>query len=280
MAAEVQVVTDSASCLQGLAPAAELGVHVVPQWVHIGDRSYRDGELTPREVWQALDRGEKVSTTQPAVRDFVDLYRQLGETAGIVVLTIASRLSSTFSTASLAAELCGLERLRLVDSQTALGALGLVTLAAARAARHGADLPAVEAQAKEAAGRVRLFAALETLEPAARSGRVPSLAAHLGNMVRLYPVFELRRGQPRLRGWARRFEEAVDRMVRVAEGSVDLDGAEVFLVHGEAPERAEAVASTLRARHRLAAVYQASAPASVSVHLGPGAVTLAVLRAA
>lgn len=53
---------------------------------------------------------------------------------------------------------------QVVDSRSAAMGTGFVALAAARTARHGADLDTAAAAAQEAAGRVHAFIVVQRLE--------------------------------------------------------------------------------------------------------------------
>src|SRR5207244_2275466 len=73
---------------------------------------------------------------------------------GVLVLTIAGTMSGTFHAAYVAASLVK-GRVRVLDTETAAGAEGLVVLAAAVSARDGAHLDEVEATAAHVREQVR-----------------------------------------------------------------------------------------------------------------------------
>lgn len=189
----VGIVADSAASLPPQL-AATAGVHVVPMQLTVGKRSGPEDAFDLEDVMSRLAEG--VSTSGPSPAAFVDAIRAADEGNGVVVLTVAAELSSTIRAAQIAAEASGRE-VRVVDTGTAAGAQGLVVLEAARAARRGEPLAAVAVRARWVAGRVRLVAAVDSLEQLARGGRIPDVAARAGRYLDVRPLFELRGGRPR-----------------------------------------------------------------------------------
>src|SRR6266550_9076471 len=100
----VGVVTDSAANLpEDLA--VELGIRVVPLYLHLGDAVYRDGiDLTPSDFYERLVRGRvAASTASPSRGDFLEAFRGSGHDE-LVCVTVNSSMSSSYQQAALAAE--------------------------------------------------------------------------------------------------------------------------------------------------------------------------------
>jgi DegV family protein with EDD domain len=186
----VHVVTDSASDLPGDLVEAN-GIVVVPMWLTIGGIPVRENEVTVEEVVARFD--EKVTTAGPTPGDFLAAYEALPETDEILVLTVAEHLSSTAEAAYVAAREYG-DRVRVVSTDSAAGAQGLVVLHAAEVAARGASLAEVEAAARNVMSQVHLVATLDTLEYLVKGGRVPSIAGWAGQRLGIRPVVELRPG--------------------------------------------------------------------------------------
>ncbi len=64
-----------------------------------GDTPYKDGvEVNAETVYEWIDAGERVSTSQPAIGDFVTLYEELKQTYDMgIALHLSSDLSGTYS---------------------------------------------------------------------------------------------------------------------------------------------------------------------------------------
>src|SRR3954451_2009419 len=139
---EVAVVTDSTAYLPPEL-VEQHGLKVVPLYIVFGgDRTVRETEITDYPAFfEELRQADSLpSTSQPSVGDFAGVYEPL-LAAGkeIVSLHISAGLSGTSESARQAAEGLeregkGGERVHVVDSRTAAGGLGLLTLAAVAAA--------------------------------------------------------------------------------------------------------------------------------------------------
>jgi DegV family protein with EDD domain len=268
----VAIVTDSAA---SLAPeiAAEAAITVVPMWLTIGGRQYRDGELSLEEVVGRLDEG--VTTSGPSPGEIAEAVQGADGGDGVLVLTIAQAMSSTHQAARTAVGIAG-ESARALDTRTAAGAEGLVVLAAARRAAAGGSLDEVEAAAREAIERVRLVASVPNLDQLAKSGRVPGAAAWAGRWLGLNPLFEFKDGKVRPQRPARSRSSAMDRIVSSWRDSIDR-GAQLHVaaVHALDPAAADDLLDAVRKEVDPATELVGSFSPVMVAHTGPGLVGLA-----
>ena len=139
----VRIVTDSTA---DLTPelVEEFHITVVPLQVIFGEESFRDGiDLTSEEFFQRLSQSHDLPrTSQPSVGDFQAAYERLAEqTDKILSIHLSSGFSGTVEAARQGAALLGEGcRVEIIDTGVVSMAMGLAVLAAARAARDGADL--------------------------------------------------------------------------------------------------------------------------------------------
>ncbi len=194
---------------------------------------------------------------------------------GVVVLTIAASMSSTYQAASLAAKDLS-DRVRVIDTTTAAGAEGLVVLAAARAAEAGGDLDAVEAEARRVMDRVRLVATVPSLDHLVRSGRVPGVAGWAGRHLGINPLFEFRTGEVHALRPALSPDAAVDRILQEWRRSIT-PGADLHVaaLHAVAPDAARDLLARVEAVHEPASAFVGEFNAVMVSHVGPGLIGLA-----
>jgi DegV family protein with EDD domain len=229
----VTVITDSAAAL----PAALVerhGIGVVPLQLTVDGVTYLEGEQ-PDDMF---DGSHHISTSGPAPGQWATSIRERAGGEGVVVLTIASAMSSTYQAALLGAD--GLdEPVRVIDTGTAAGAEALVVLAAASAAAEGLDLDAVAAAARVAAAQVRLVATVPSLDHLVRSGRVPEVAGLAGRWLNVSPLFEFRDGKARALRPALSRHAAVERMVsRLQRSRIEGARLHVAAMHSQAEQEA------------------------------------------
>ena len=266
----VRVITDSTSALDA-ATAASWGLTVVPARVVLGGVSYADGTVPLAELLARFDEG--VSTSGPPPGAFVAALE--GAADGAVVLTVASRLSSSYKAAEVAAGLAPGVLVRLVDTGTAAGAQALAAQHAAAVAAGGGSLDEVEAAAHRVLERARLFGALETFEYLIRGGRLNSAVGRMAQGLKVHPVFELRQGNIVSLRPAFSREASIIRLLRLWRHS-RVPGARLHIIalHALAPEAAQHLLAEVRREVEPATALVTEFTAVMVVHTGPGLVGL------
>jgi len=194
----VRIVTDS-SCDLPQAMADALGIRIVPLSVRFGDAEYIDRTtITATEFWSKCAASATLpETAAPSPGSYEETYRSLaaeGATA-IVVVALSSDLSATMQSAELAARVVAPEiDVRIVDSRNASMGLGLTVLACAELAKTGASADEVVARAQSVIPRMRLYAALDTLDNLKKGGRIGGAKAMLATVMSIKPLISITNG--------------------------------------------------------------------------------------
>jgi len=142
---KVAIVTDGA-CSLSPARGEELGIHIAPVYVTFGDKTYRAGiDLEDTEFYKLLAASKKLPTTaQPTASDFVNIYNKLAdEVDEIITIVISHHMSATIQSAEMANEQFNKIPVHLVNSESVSLGLGMISLAAARAAGQGQDAQSI-----------------------------------------------------------------------------------------------------------------------------------------
>jgi DegV family protein with EDD domain len=273
----VAVVTDTTSYLPGSVAEAN-HIHLVSLYVVFGgERTVREADITDYGAFFEELRGadQLPTTSQPSVGDFMQVWEPLLAAGDDVVsIHISGGISGTVESARQAAEQLsrdgkGGERVRVIDSATSAGGLGLVVLAAAHAAARGDGLDEVAAVAGEARESLKMWFAIDTLEFLKRSGRIGAASAWLGSTLKIKPILTLESEMTpveRVRTSKRAFERMVD-YARQREAS----GAGAWVVqHIQAPDQAAALADRCREIFGHDAVFTSEIGPVLGAHTGPG----------
>lgn len=276
----VVVVSDSSSCLQP-DELKRYNIREVPLHVLVDGRDLRDGiDDIPYDIH---DR-PKVTTAGATPAELVDTYRQAlidSEGDGVVAVHLSAALSSTYSAAVMAAREFG-PSVRVVNSRSAAMGVGFVAMAAASCATAGDDIDAVEAAARSALSRTRVFVVVHRLDNLRRSGRIRTAASWLGTALSLKPLLCLDvDGRLVLDQRIRTVTKAHAAMVaRVAE-LVGENDADVVVHHVDNHDAADALGAALTQRlPQLSSLRVADMGPLLSVHVGAGAVGVAIQVAA
>ena len=276
-AANTAVVLDSTADFPD-APERFPGWRVVPLYVNLDGRSYRDYvDLGPDELYARLASAATPPTTsQPTPGDFLAVYEELaGRYERILSLQLSSTLSGTYASAVTAAEQLG-DAVRVFDTRTVSAAIAVLALAVQRRLERGTTEKEIDALVDRFRRDHGLLFTVDTLEFLARGGRIGRAAAFAGTLLSVKPVLELDDGEvvpvKRVRGSQKALEELV---ARLTAESVDRPALRVALAHAAAPERLAALERLVQeARPQATIEVTTTVGAVLGVHAGPGAVGL------
>jgi DegV family protein with EDD domain len=272
MAGGVRVVTDSAAALPREVAEAH-GVSVVPLGLSIGGLPVREEALELEELIARFDEG--VRTSGPAPGDFAKAVEEAQTGDGVVVITLARDLSSTYRSAMLGSQEAQ-GPVEVVDSRTAAGAEGLVALAAARAAAEGRALPEVVRAAERTRAAVTLVGALATLDYVVKGGHIPAAAGWAARRLNVQPVIELRDGKVRPHRPAFSREAALERLLEYWRRTTVPDAPlHLVAMHSVGTADAESLLASVRAEASPATSFLSGFGTSLVAHTGPGLVGLA-----
>jgi DegV family protein with EDD domain len=229
---DVAVVTDSTSYLPPDVVERH-GIQVVPLYIVFGgDRTVPETDITDYdEFFEDLRKVDALPTTsQPSVGDFTSVYEPL-LAAGreIVSVHISGGLSGTSESARQAAAALerdgkGGERIRVYDSTTAAGGLGLLTMSAATGAEAGMTADEIVARLQRTRVDLKLWFSIDTLEFLKRGGRIGAASAWIGSTLRVKPILTVQNEMApveRVRTSSRAFDRMVDYARQCHESGAD-----------------------------------------------------------
>ncbi len=269
----VAIVSDTCHYLPA-SLVAEQEIHQVSLYVHWPLETVRESDITDYNAYYERLRTapEMPTTSQPSIGDFLEVYEPLlAEGREIVSIHLAGGMSGTVRAAEQARDQLGprSERVHIVDSATACGGEGLVVLAAAAAARDGADGRSVAERAYRARSDLRMWFAIDTLEYLRRGGRIAGAQAWLGSALKVKPILTVEAEiipVERVRTSRRAFERMVDLLRSRA-----VDGADAWMVqHIQAPREAEELAARGRELFGCEPIVISEIGPVIGTHIGPG----------
>jgi DegV family protein with EDD domain len=274
----VKIITDSLGDIPSEV-AEELGITVIPINVIFGTLSYRDGvDMTTDQFYDKLTRSKVFPTTiVPPLGVFVDAYERLAqETDEIAVITNSHKLSASYEAALQAKELmkrkCWVE---VVDSLWAIMAQGLIVIAAAKAAKAGANINEVVGIVRNNIPRADVRMAFDTLEYLSKGGRIGKAKTFLGTVLKVVPILGIKDGEvyPFTREHSR--ARAIDYLYNFATSFSHID--EMAVEDATTPDEADELAKRLSSRFPKERIYRSKVSPVVGAHVGPHVLGVAVL---
>jgi DegV family protein with EDD domain len=261
------------------------GIHLVSLYVNWDGRTDRESDLGDYDDFYDHMRSAATlpSTSQPSVGDFLAVFEPLIE-AGNDVLSIhlSGGISGTVHAAEQARDALleqgvAPERIVVLDSETGCAGHGLMSIAAANAARDGADLTGAVEAARALRATMRILFAVDTLEYLRRGGRIGAAQAWVGSALKIKPILTIDREiQPieRVRTAGRAFERMANHLVACKEG-----GADVFMIqHIQAHDVAARLADRGREIYGREPEFVSEIGPVIGAHVGPGLFGVTGLR--
>ena len=269
----VAIVTDTCHYLPRDLIEAQ-GIREVSLYLHWDGETQRESDITNYDAYYERLRTapELPSTSQPSIGDFLATYEPLLRAGDDVVsIHLAGGMSGTVHAAEQAREQLGklAGRVHVVDSESACGGEGLVVLAAAAAARAGADAPGVVGRAHHARAHLRLWFAIDTLDYLRRGGRIGGAQAWLGSALQIKPILTVESvitPVERVRTSRRAFERLVELLRTRAR-----DGADAWVIqHIQAYREAEELARLGQEMFKREPLVVSQVGPVIGAHVGPG----------
>ena len=275
----VKIVTDSTSDLPREV-AEELGITVVPLNVHFDLDTFKDGvDMQADQFYHRLLTSPSLpKTSAPSPGLFTSYYKELAqESQEIVSIHISSRLSGTYEAALAGkqdmADAC---RIEVIDSRSTSMGLGLVVIAAAKAAREGASMSEVIELTRDSIDGIHLTAALDTLEYLHKGGRIGKASAWLGSILSIKPIISIAEGEviplERVRTRAR----AIARMYELLEEN--LPARELAVIYSTDAEEAAKIVDQVKEMSHQQSVYLARFGPVLGTYVGPDSLGIIALN--
>ena len=270
----IKVVTDSTADIP-VQLREELGISVVPLYVRFGDKTFQDGvTITNDEFYARLVNGNVFpKTIQASPEDFRPVYEKLGKEAdGIVSIHISEKFSGTGNSARLARgnikNGCPVE---VINSDSMSIGLGMIVLAAARAAKAGESMTSVINIANEAITRTHLLVLFDSLKYLAKGGRIGQAKSLLGTLLNIKPLLSMKDGIVVPVSQARSYSKGVEQLYTFLTGALkEKDNVkDLAIMYNTDSKEAEELADRIAALYPREKIIMGKVGPILSSHAGP-----------
>lgn len=169
----------------------ERNLEFIPITITMDDKEYVDGiDLEKNEFFELLVRSNDFpKTAQPSPQSFLGIFQKAKKQSDqIICILLSSELSGTYQSAVLAKDMADYEGIYIIDSLSATYPIKIMADYACGLVKQGLSAPEIVRKVEELRPRIKLFAALDTLEYLSKGGRIPKSIAAIGEMANLKPV--------------------------------------------------------------------------------------------
>lgn len=182
-------ITSDSTCDLGAALIEKYDIGIFPLTVILGDKSYKDGEIAPEDIFDFVAKTNALpKTAAGSLESYTEFFeRGLKGYDALIHFNISSLASSSFNAASKAAEGFG-GKVRVIDSRALSTGQGLLVLKACDLAQDGKSAEEIEGEINLLRAKVNTSFVPDSLEYLHKGGRC-SLAAMLGaKVLKLHPM--------------------------------------------------------------------------------------------
>ena len=277
---KTRIIVDSTA---DLLPAIKARVHVVPLTVLFGDEQYIDGvTIDHKTFYEKLVESDVLPSTSQATPAAFGIEMKKAHDAGeeAVVITISSKLSGTYQSATIAAE--DYPNVRVVDSGTGAIGGGILAERALQLADEGRSAADIAAILEEEKKNICIVALVDTLEYLKKGGRISKTVALAGTMLNIKPVLAVEDGEIRMLGKARGSKQGNNLLVQEIEKAGGVDFSRPVLLGYTGLSDAMLLKYIDDSRHiwqeGLQHVRYTLIGSVIGTHAGPGAVAVAFFK--
>ncbi|MGV8145958.1 MAG: DegV family protein [Alkaliphilus sp.] len=214
-------------------------------------------------------------TSQPSVGAFKEVYEEaLAKGKDVIVVTLSSKISGTYNSASLAAEMVEANKISVVDSgQLGANIFELIKIAIKMSA-EGKTRTQIEEKLNDQKKRMNVRVIPATLDYLRKGGRISNIASIVGNIMNLKPIIGFNEGKLEVITKARGFKKAI----KIAIDDIPSEAKSIYISHVVALEAAEELKNDIAKLFPNAAVSIAEIGPIIGCHNGPGMLAIVFMH--
>jgi len=265
-------------------------VGIVPFYVTLDQENYlKEGvDISKEEFFKHMQEDKDLfpKTSQPNPQDYADAYRpQLEAGKDIISLTISSKVSGTYNSATLAADLMHEEfpdrKIMVIDSLNAAMGQNLILHEIIKMRDQGYSLSETAKIAEKVLQTTKTYYTLDTLDYLKKGGRVGPTTALVGGVLGLRPVLHMVDGSVEqlesVRGRKKVLQLMNDGIAAVLKD--DIEDVEICIGHILCETDAIAFKENLEKSIDVAITNPiVEVGATIGSHTGPGALAVAYCK--
>lgn len=279
----IRLMVDSASDI-GRQEAEQAGIIMLPIVITFGDKEYLDGvDLLPEQFYEKLIESDELpKTSQISPFRFEEAFEEYTKNGDeIILITLSSKLSGTYSGAKQAAEKFG-GAVYVVDSLNACIGERLLCQYAHRLLQEGLSAKEIVEELERSKSKINVLAVIGTLEYLKKGGRISAAAAFAGGMLSIKPVIAVIDGEVKVIGKALGSKKGNNYLNRLVEEKGGIDFTRPYGTLWSGLDKT-VMEKYVRDSAHLWQEHTDSVPAyilggTIGTHIGPGAVGVAFFQ--
>ena len=266
----IAIVTDSTAYLTK-QEANELGIRIVPMSYTVAGQMYNESYSDQNGEFESLifRNMSRCTTSQAPRAAFMSVFEELlRQDYEILCIVISSRLSGTYSSASLAAKEINPDKIVVVDSLSTAGGLSILARKAKKLAEKGLTLQALTREIETARDRIGISFSVDNMDALRRSGRLGIVRQSVGTILNIKPILLCKDGAIISYGIARGKTEQIKELV----GTIPSNAKEIIVHYLEEIESTKDLFHAIKNKFPSVLLSQVKLGPVLGIHLGLGVI--------
>lgn len=236
---EIAWVTDSTSSLSEDF-IKNNHIYVVPLSIIFGEESYLEGvDITAEDFYPKLAASKVLpKTSQPAIGEFVELYKELKEKyKHAIAIHASSALTGTYQSSVAASSMVDY-KVEVIDSKIGSYPLGLMIEKGVALQKEGKSYDEIVSYLRTLPDKGNLYMAPGSLEQLHKGGRLSTTQVIIGSLIKLKLIVRFEDGKVVLFDKIRTEKKVKERLFQILEEQAP-NIKEASVIHGNVKELAE-----------------------------------------
>ncbi|RSD29182.1 DegV family protein [Mesobacillus subterraneus] len=225
-------------------------IYVVPLSIIFGEESYLEGvDITAEDFYPKLAASKVLpKTSQPAIGEFVELYKKLKEQyKHAIAIHASSALTGTYQSSVAASSMVEF-KVDVIDSKIGSYPLGLMIKKGVELQKAGKTYEEIVSYLRTLPEKANLYMAPGSLEQLHKGGRLSTTQVIIGSLIKLKLIVRFEDGKVVLFDKIRTEKKVKERLFQIFdEASTHISDASV--IHGNVGELAEEWRQELQQRY-------------------------------
>lgn len=267
---DIQIVVDSTSYLTK-EYIDKHNIEVAYLSVELDEKIEREGIVGGfTDFFYRFENSENFpKTSQPPVGEFTECYRRALERGKqIIAITFSSKLSGTYASAKLAADMFEDKTIVVIDSQTAVGNYRAIVDKTVELSKQGSSIDEIVKEIEKIQNNMSVSLTVESLDYLKRGGRLTNMQAMVGTLLNIKPIIGLIDGQLVATDKVRGKKKALEFMI----SKIPQDVKTISIEHVENRSEAEKIKINLDGKFPSAEVVINEIGPVIGSHIGPKAI--------
>ncbi len=272
-------ITADSTCDLSKEMVDNMGITLVPLYIIVGDKSFRDGvDITPEDIFRYVDReGKTCKTAAVSTYEYMSTFSELlTKYRAVIHISLGSEFSSSYQNAAAAAK--NLKNVYVIDSRNLSTGSGHLVYDAAIMARDGLEPEEICRRLEETIPRIDASFVIDQLDYLRNGGRCSGLEAVGAKLLQIKPCIEVVDGKMTV---GKKYRGSFDRCIknyikdRLSENK-NIDHGRIFITHSDcSAQTVEMVRQAVSQHAHFDEVIVTGAGCTISSHCGPN--TLGIL---